>query len=642
MFINIIYIFLALLGIGFLIFIHELGHYFTARKVGIKVEAFAIGFGKAIFQWQRDGVKWKIGWLPFGGYVKMAGMEKQGPIEPHQIEDGFFGKKPWARIKVAAMGPIVNLVFAFVAFSLIWMSGGRDKSFAEFTHHIGWVDRDSGLDKAEIRSGDEITRLNGRPFKGFNDFLQSAALDNQALSMSGYEIDYLTGERTPFTYTFDHSADLDAMVKATHISNMINPAGYLLFNKFQEGSPMQQSGIAKGDRVLWVDGQMIFSFRQLIEILNQNTALLTVERDGKTFLTRIPLLPVRDLRLTQEERGEFDDWREEVQLDARIEDLLFIPYNIANDGTIENPFGYINGRSQSKLSFEPPERIQNSIPLMKGDRIIAADGKTIARGSELFKEVQTPTSLIVIKKEKEEKPLSWKEADKSFVASFEMQQLDKIIRSIGTKNPVTQAGNLTLLAPIKPIPVSQIPKAEEQSQKQLEKISKRKQEIEQIEDPEKKEEAEKNLDFYQNRRALGVYFEDKQVTYNPPPYVLFSDVFKEVYRTLFALVSGFLSPKHLGGPIGIVQVIHHGWTLGFSEALYWLGLISLNLGLLNLLPIPMLDGGYILFAIWEMVTKKPLKAKTMERLIIPFVILIVALFIYLTYNDIVRIIKSIF
>ncbi len=173
---NIIYLLLALLGIGFLIFIHELGHYFMARKVGIKVEAFAIGFGKSIVEWERDGVKWKIGWLPFGGYVKMAGMEKQGPIEPSQIEDGFFGKKPWDRIKVAFMGPLVNIVFAFVAFSLIWMTGGREKPFTEFTKYIGWVQKDSALYKEEIRPGDEITKLNDRPFRGFNNFLESAAL----------------------------------------------------------------------------------------------------------------------------------------------------------------------------------------------------------------------------------------------------------------------------------------------------------------------------------------------------------------------------------------------------------------------------------------------------------------------------------
>ena len=98
----------------------------------------------------------------------------------------------------------------------------------------------------------------------------------------------------------------------------------------------------------------------------------------------------------------------------------------------------------------------------------------------------------------------------------------------------------------------------------------------------------------------------------------------------------------MAGPIGIVQVIQYGWSQGVKEALYFLGMISLNLGLLNLLPIPVLDGGHIVFALWEMITKKPLSIKTREKLIFPFIILLVAVFIYFSYNDIVRIITGLF
>jgi regulator of sigma E protease len=71
-------------------------------------------------------------------------------------------------------------------------------------------------------------------------------------------------------------------------------------------------------------------------------------------------------------------------------------------------------------------------------------------------------------------------------------------------------------------------------------------------------------------------------------------------------------------------------------------MISLNLGMLNLLPIPILDGGHICFSLWEAVTKRPIKAKTMERLVIPFIVLLVALFIYMTYHDLVRLFSGLF
>lgn len=100
---QIAYLLLAALGLGFLIFIHELAHYLMAVRVGMKVEAFSIGFGAAIYKWERKGVEWRIGWMPFGGYVKIAGEKKEANVEPNEVTGGFFSKKPIDRIKVAAI-----------------------------------------------------------------------------------------------------------------------------------------------------------------------------------------------------------------------------------------------------------------------------------------------------------------------------------------------------------------------------------------------------------------------------------------------------------------------------------------------------------------------------------------------------------
>jgi len=153
---SLLYILLAILGLGFLVFIHELGHFLVARRQGMRIEAFSIGFGKPLYSWERNGVQWIIGILPFGGYVKIAGMSKEGNLEPQEIPDGFYGKRPWQRIKVAFAGPLVNIVFAIFVFSCIWMLGGRNKNFSEFTHRIGWVDPKSPLYAEGIRSGDVI------------------------------------------------------------------------------------------------------------------------------------------------------------------------------------------------------------------------------------------------------------------------------------------------------------------------------------------------------------------------------------------------------------------------------------------------------------------------------------------------------
>ncbi|MCB1135262.1 MAG: site-2 protease family protein, partial [Chlamydiia bacterium] len=172
------YILSAALGLGFLIFIHELGHYLVAKRVGMRIEVFSIGFGKPIKVWKRNGEIWQICYLPFGGYVKMAGMDAEDGQEPSEIRDGFWGRTPMDRIKVALAGPVVNLAFALAVFGLMWMGGGREKSFAEYTHRIGWVEPSSELYAAGFRPGDTIVSYDGRAFTDYKDHLYAAMLSD--------------------------------------------------------------------------------------------------------------------------------------------------------------------------------------------------------------------------------------------------------------------------------------------------------------------------------------------------------------------------------------------------------------------------------------------------------------------------------
>ena len=125
--------------------------------------------------------------------------------------------------------------------------------------------------------------------------------------------------------------------------------------------------------------------------------------------------------------------------------------------------------------------------------------------------------------------------------------------------------------------------------------------------------------------------------YNPSPIVQFGNVFDEIWHTLVALVTGSLNIKWISGPIGIIQVVHDNSMISIKEALFWLGAISLNLGMLNLLPIPVLDGGTILLSFFEMVSGRKLHPKTLEKVILPFAALLIGFFIFLTYQDLSRI-----
>ena len=166
-------------------------------------------------------------------------------------------------------------------------------------------------------------------------------------------------------------------------------------------------------------------------------------------------------------------------------------------------------------------------------------------------------------------------------------------------------------------------------------------EIDSIDDPEKRAHARSLLENRDKQLLLGLpSIQDERVQYNPPPFSLFQKVFDEIWHTLKALFTGALNPKWMSGPIGIVQVVHDNSMVSLKEALFWLGAISLNLGVLNLLPLPVLDGGTICFSIYELISGRRLKAKTLEKLIIPFAILLIGFFLFLTYHDLARIVSN--
>jgi len=642
--INLIYVLLAIVGLGFLVFIHELGHYWVARRRGMRVEAFAIGFGKPIFTWERDGVKWHICMLPFGGYVKIAGMQKEGFLEPSEIPDGFFGKKPWDRIQVAFAGPLVNIVFALVVFSVLWFSGGRNKQFTEFTHRIGWVDPNSALYSLGVRPGDVIDKYDGRPFTGFKDLLIASIMSDESTQISGKKIDYLSGKQTDFNYTLKTYQNPELMGKdRLNTIGVLSPARYMIYNgqDLLPGSPMAESGIEPKDRVLWADGEVIFSHQQLSSLINDSTAFLTVQRGDVIFETKVPRVRLSDLKMSPPEQGEIDDWQHEASLKGKLQDLYFIPYNLSPTAAVEGKIQFIDEEDQAKATAAC-ERCAHYSPLLEGDQILAVDGKKIQTPYELLADLQSRHVLMVVDRNPAlvAKTL-WTKADAQF-DDFSSQDLKNIVDSIGTDHPVVASGDLRLLAPITPKPLIDFSLTQSQKAQLAEELAQSKKEVETIQDPQKRSEAIGQLEKRENKVVLGLPLVDRAVMYNPTPMQQFGEVFKDTYRTLYSLVTGVANPKYVSGPVGIVQIVHQSWMLGGKEVLFWMALISLNLGIINLLPLPVLDGGHILFSVVEMITKKPIKAKTMERMIIPFVVLLIGFFIFVTYNDISRIFSKFF
>jgi regulator of sigma E protease len=166
-----------IVALTIIVFIHELGHFLVARLCGVTVEAFSIGFGKEIFGWvDKHGTRWKVCWLPLGGYVKFEGDANpaslpQAAPDPETVRSpgNFHGKPIWKRAAVVAAGPVANFLLAIVIFATVYAVVGvqlLEPRVAEFTEG-------SAAEKAGMRSGDVITAVNGNRTETFNDLVRA-------------------------------------------------------------------------------------------------------------------------------------------------------------------------------------------------------------------------------------------------------------------------------------------------------------------------------------------------------------------------------------------------------------------------------------------------------------------------------------
>jgi regulator of sigma E protease len=163
-----------LLVIGPLIFVHELGHYFVGRWFGVKAEVFSIGFGREIAGWtDRRGTRWKLAWLPLGGYVKFAG--DMNPASQPSAEwlalpaeeraRTFQAKAVWQRFLIVAAGPVTNFLLAILVFAGLLLALGE----ARTPPVVGSVDPGTAAAAAGVSAGDRIERIDGSTVRRFED-----------------------------------------------------------------------------------------------------------------------------------------------------------------------------------------------------------------------------------------------------------------------------------------------------------------------------------------------------------------------------------------------------------------------------------------------------------------------------------------
>ncbi len=268
---------------GILVFVHEFGHFFMAKLVGIRVETFSFGYGKRLFGFTKGETDYRVSLIPMGGYVKLLG---EGMFEPGRpiASDDMMAKNRGQRLLVMAMGSVMNIVLAVVLVAVINIVGAPTAVYQDEKPVIGWIDKDSPAARADLRIGDEIARINGRPVKTWSDveLAVGARPDKQIrvdVVRDGETIPVELRTESVTRYSFGYAGFRARIL--TQIQ-MVKP-----------NSPAEKAGLRPGDVILEIDGQPVF-FYQLTQVLERSPGKalgFTVERGGRDVtLTVTPRL----------------------------------------------------------------------------------------------------------------------------------------------------------------------------------------------------------------------------------------------------------------------------------------------------------------------------------------------------------------
>ena len=278
-----------LVGIGVLIAVHEFGHFWVARRFGIKVIRFSIGFGKPLFRWyDKLGTEYVISSIPLGGYVSLYG-ERNQIIPPTDRQLAFSYKPVWVRMLVLIAGPAFNLLFAVAAYWTVFLLG-----MTVFVPVLGQVPKDSPAGIAGMHAGQEIVSIEDKPTPSWE------AVSMQLLAHMGEDktiaVGVREGEDKPLQnkilnigHLADGSSEADWLESLGLVFADPNPP---VIGKVLPDYPAFKAGLQAGDRILSIDGHLIHSRSEAVHAIqlrpSQSIALEILRQKGSDTTVVLP------------------------------------------------------------------------------------------------------------------------------------------------------------------------------------------------------------------------------------------------------------------------------------------------------------------------------------------------------------------
>jgi regulator of sigma E protease len=311
-------IFWLIVALGLLVTFHEFGHYWVARRCGVRVLRFSVGFGRALWsRTGRDGTEYQVAVIPLGGYVKMLD-EREAPVPPEQQSESFNRKSLGQRTAIVAAGPAFNLIFALAAFWLMFVVG-----IPETRPVLGPT---SGLAaEAGLTESDLIVRIDGRRTETWTHTLLGLippALDRRSIEV---EVENIEGQRRTLTLPLDR---VSANFSEENTLEYLGLAPWRpdlppLIGEVADGTPAATAGLRAGDRIVAINGERISGWQGIAALIPRhaldedgqvNSLSLEIEREGRMLTLEMtpelqqgrPVIGIQAAPAGPELQAEFD------------------------------------------------------------------------------------------------------------------------------------------------------------------------------------------------------------------------------------------------------------------------------------------------------------------------------------------------
>lgn len=562
--------------IGIVIFAHELGHFLAGKLFGIRVEEFSIGFGPKAFGFKKGDTEYRINWLPLGGYVRFYGSDLDETIPEENQAQSLLHSKLYKRALVSFAGPFANFVLSFFIMTIMSWHGLPDSP------SIVSVLPQSVAEKSHLQTGDKILSINGKETRGWSDLVkmigQSAGQDLQfSIERQGKIQSIPVTPKLENAETVYGSREPQGRIGITPFFS--KPSIAPIENDF-----FSTIGLHSGDEITSINQIETHYLYQVVQAIEK----ITQANSDSTLAQKINDSSLNNIHLNIILKN-----KKEIDISFKSQSLKNWARQSGTNSASPVPWkDNIVSDDQTVGSFQKGSQAWQTCGLKTGDTIRYIKG---------YGHIVSPIQISM-----------WLNDISQTLTKNKTTGLVDVELSVTNSNGISK--ELACKVPV--------------------------------------ENGVNHLDLPTTHLNFPITFAAQPVMY--PPILIESSSFLTsiqngfdaflrqmslIYNGLKMLISGHIPLSNLGGPIAVAGIAGDAAKAGFVAFLITLSIISVNIGMVNLLPLPALDGGTLLLYLVEAFYGKPLPKKVQLTVQKIGIFIILFLFVLVFYNDILRLFR---